>query len=198
MDTKNLHMIVGLGNPGERYKNTRHNAGFLITDFVADKYGISLNKRKFQAKTGRGMIEGVEVLLVKPQTYMNNSGLPAYQAANYYKIKTTDILIIHDDIDIVFGRLKIKQKGGDGGHKGVKSIVGAFGNNAISRLRVGVGRGNYSDNISDYVLNRFNCEEAKIIKQVVISAMEAVVSILCKGIEKSMNNINQKNSNVSN
>ena len=133
-------MIAGLGNPGRQFEGTRHNAGFMAVDALAADYKIALQKRKFDVVFGRGRIKGREVLLAKPQAYMNLSGPPLRALSDYFRIPIGAMIVIHDDVDLVFERLKIKEKGGDGGHKGIRSIINAFGGDQFVRVRMGVGR----------------------------------------------------------
>jgi len=127
MPSKKIRLIVGLGNPGDTYHETRHNAGFLVLDKVAETFSIAWDKRKFDVVMGRGMIGTREVILAKPQAYMNRSGPPVLKLANYFKISCEEMLIVHDDIDLTFGRIKIKENGGHGGHNGLRSLIDAFG-----------------------------------------------------------------------
>ncbi|MDM8525024.1 aminoacyl-tRNA hydrolase [Desulfococcaceae bacterium HSG8] len=193
MEEKRLHLIVGLGNPGDDYRETRHNVGFMVADDIAESFSISVAKKKFDAMMGRGKIRGTEVFLVKPLSFMNRSGFPARQVADYFRIRSRDMLVIHDDIDLAFGRIKIKEKGGDGGHKGVKSLIDAFGGGDFARLRIGVGRSERGDSVANYVLSRFDRDERERIDQIIAKARDAVVTILCKGTKEGMNRFNSKN-----
>ncbi len=159
MPHKNLRLVVGLGNPGAAYAATRHNIGFMVVEAVADRYGIPLDQSKFNTVWGRGAVEGMAVILAEPQAFMNRSGPPVQQLAHYYRILCEDVLVIHDDIDLTFGRLKIKEKGGHGGHNGVRSLIEALGGGDFVRLRIGVGRSENGDGVVDHVLGRFNAQE---------------------------------------
>jgi PTH1 family peptidyl-tRNA hydrolase len=192
MPEKSIRLIIGLGNPGNAYKNTRHNTGFMVVEKVATEFSISLDKQKFDTLYGRGMLEGIEVLLAKPMTYMNNSGLPAKRLADYFRIKSEDLLVIHDDIDLALGRIKIKIAGGHGGHKGIKSLMDAFGEDDFARLRIGVGRSEGAVSVTDHVLSGFSGEEKKMLKGILARAREAVVTILSRGIKDGMNRFNDK------
>jgi len=189
----NLRLVVGLGNPGETYQRTRHNAGFLVADKIADEFNISFHKGKFNSVFGRGNIETVDVILAKPMAYMNRSGLPIRQLADYYKIHGKEMLVIHDDIDLAFGRLKIKEKGGHGGHNGIKSLMDAFGGGDFVRLRIGVGRSESGISVTDHVLGRFSAEQTQNLDQIISRARDAVVTILCQGPKVGMNYFNSKN-----
>ena len=197
MPEKRLRLLVGLGNPGQIYSGTRHNAGFMVIDEVAKAFSIDLLKRKFNAQIGTGSVDGVKVVLAKPMDFMNKSGSPVQQIAGYFRISCEDILVVHDDIDLEFGRLKIKEKGGDGGHKGVRSIIDAFGGGDFARLRIGVGRPDAENGAADYVLDDFAFEEKKVLSRIIASARDAVVTILCKGTKEGMNRFNNKKISIS-
>ena len=192
MPQKRLRLVVGLGNPGDAYLKTRHNAGFMVVDEVAEAFSIPLVKRKFDTLFGRGFVDGVEIILIKPIAFMNLSGPPVRRIANYFKILCEDMLAIHDDIDLAFGRLKINEKGGDGGHKGVRSLMDAFGGGDFVRLRFGVGRPEAEVRTSDYVLSGFSANEKEVLDQIITRARDAVVTILCKGTKEGMNRFNNK------
>ena len=188
---KRIRLIAGLGNPGETYKKTRHNTGFMVLEKVAKSFSISFDKEKFDVIFGRGVIENVEVVLAKPQSFMNRSGPPLRHLSDYYGILCEDMLIIHDDIDLAFGRIKIKEKGGHGGHRGLKSLIDAFGKGDFARLRIGVGRSERLS-VTDYVLSKFSLEEEMLLDEVIARARDAVVSFYVDGIKTCMNKFNQK------
>jgi len=185
-------LVVGLGNPGNKYEDTRHNAGFMVADKIALDFSISFNKTKFDTVFGRGYVEDVDVLLAKPMAFMNRSGPPLQKLAHYFQIPGEDMLVIHDDIDLAFGRLKIKEKGGHGGHNGIRSIMGAFGGGDFSRLRIGVGRSEAGENVTDHVLGRFSAAKAEMVTRVIAVARDAVVTVLCEGTKSGMNAFNRK------
>jgi len=187
-----FRLVVGLGNPGAAYEDTRHNAGFMTADRISHDFNISFNKKKFDAVFGRGFIQDVEVLLARPMAFMNRSGPPIQKLAHYYRIQCEDMLVIHDDIDLAFGRLKIKEKGGHGGHNGIRSLMDAFGGGDFVRLRIGVGRSEAGDSVTDYVLGRFSAGNAKILNRIISGARDAVVTVLCKGTKTGMNLFNGK------
>jgi len=191
-----IWFIVGLGNPGRRYQDTRHNAGFIVVDRLAQTYGIDLGREKFQVRFGRGSIEGVECILGKPLAYMNRSGPPVRQLADYFRLTSGNLLVIHDDIDLIFGKLKIKEKGGHGGHNGVKSLKEAFGGGDFPRLRVGIGRSEQAS-VTDHVLGKYNPEEKRKLDPVLDSARDAVVTIITEGLTSGMNRFNGKRPVVS-
>ena len=188
-----MRLIVGLGNPGPQYESTRHNAGFMLVDKLAGEYGISLAKKKFEVIYGRGAIEGVEVMLAKPMAFMNRSGWPVQKLAAYFKINSKDLVVVHDDIDLAFGRLKIKEKGGHGGHRGLKSIIQAVGEDTFVRLRFGVGRSETGSSVSDHVLGPFHDDESTLLDGILNRARDAVVTILTEGSKAGMNRFNEKN-----
>ncbi len=194
MPQKKVCLIVGLGNPGSQYVETRHNAGFMAIDKVADSFSVLVEKSKFNALYGRGRIENVDVILAKPMAFMNKSGYPVQQIAGYFKISCQDILVIHDDIDLAFGRLQIKEKGGSGGHKGIKSIIEVLGRDDFARIRIGISHENFRDmsGVSNYVLSRFSPDERLILPKIITRTKDAVVTILSKGIKEGMNIFNKK------
>ena len=192
MPEKRLRLLVGLGNPGTDYANTRHNAGFLVVDDIAETWSIAIHQKKFNAELGRGSVNGIDTMLMKPQTYMNRSGLPVRQVSDYFKISYRDMLVIHDDIDLEFGRLKIKMKGGHGGHNGVRSLIDALGEDAFVRLRVGVGRSGNEGNVVNHVLGTFNQQEKASLDKVIKRARDAVETILCDGAKEGMNRFNDR------
>ncbi len=167
MDLKNIKLIVGLGNVGDKYKNTRHNAGFILVDNIHDKYNGSDWKTKFKGEISDVKIDGNKIYLLKPSTYMNLSGESVCEAVKFFKIKIEEVLVVHDEIDLEFGQIKIKQGGGNAGHNGLKSISQICGNDYF-RYRVGVGHPRDiipGMEVADYVLSKFSLEELKEIKQ---------------------------------
>jgi len=189
---KGLRLVVGLGNPGQAYEATRHNVGFMVIDRLADDFSAPLDRRKFDVVFGRGRIEQNEVILAEPSAYMNRSGPPIRRLADYLRLGIADLLIIHDDIDLAFGRLKIKEKGGHGGHNGLKSLMAAFGGGDFVRLRVGIGRSEFGAGVTDHVLGRFLSDERDVLHQILTKARDAVVTVLCKGAKEGMNRFNLK------
>jgi len=190
---QNRRLIIGLGNPGIDYVNTRHNAGFMVVDYMSKKFSLSLNEKKKNICYGFGSIGGIASILAKPLAYMNRSGPPCFRLAENLKISCKDLLVIHDDIDLSFGRLKIKEKGGDGGHNGLRSLIDAFGCNSFTRLRIGIGRLEDNMNVAEYVLNDFSSWESRVLKKlIIINAKDAVYTIICKGAQEAMNRFNGK------
>lgn len=192
MPKNRVRLVVGLGNPGNTYQRTRHNVGFMVVDQIAEDFSIALVKQKFDTVFGRGSVDDVEVVLAKPMAFMNRSGPQVQKIARYYRILSEDMLVVHDDIDLAFGRIKIKEKGGDGGHKGVRSIIDAFGGGEFVRLRIGVGRPEAGINAADHVLGKFSLKEKKVLHRIISEARDAVVTILCKGAKEGMNRFNDK------
>ena len=189
---KQVRLVVGLGNPGREYEKTRHNAGFIAVDNIAQAFSIPLDKRKFNTVFGKGLIEGVDVILAKPMAFMNKSGPPVQNLAGYFKIIYKDMLVIHDDIDLDFGRIKIIEKGGHGGHNGVRSLMDAFGEGDFSRIRIGIGRSGGGADVTGHVLGKYSADESKVLDQVITRSRNAVVTILCKGIKDGMNRFNNQ------
>ncbi len=185
------YMIVGLGNPGAKYESTRHNAGFICLDAIAEKHSIKVNKLKFKALVGEGRIEGRRCLLMKPQTFMNLSGEAVREAAAFYKIPAENIIVIYDDISLDPGKLRIRRKGSDGGHNGMKNIILHLGSNAFPRVKVGVGaKPNPEYDLADWVLSRFTASEAKEIKKAAEDALGAVEIMVSGDIDKAMSRYN--------
>ena len=191
--------MAGLGNPGKAYENSRHNMGFMVLDEISRAFSIPIGTNKFGALIGRGVIENKKVILAKPLKYMNLSGIPVHRIATYFRILSEDILIVHDDMDLAFGRIKIKEKGGHGGHKGIKSIIDAFGGGSgqhkiksFGRLRIGIGHPESKIGVTDYVLGRFTSDERVLLDRIIDRAREAVEAVLYKGTKKSMNEFNKR------
>ena len=187
-----MYVIAGLGNPGSKYEKTRHNVGFQVIDRLASKYHIDMNTKKHKAICGTGVIEGVKVLLVKPQTFMNLSGESIREAVDYYKIDPEDIIVIYDDISLEPGQLRIRLKGSAGGHNGIKNIIAHLGTQEFPRIKVGVGAKPPKMDLADYVLSRFGAEEQKIMDEAFGEAAEAAVMMMTTGAERAMNHYNAK------
>ena len=184
--------MVGLGNPGSDYAATRHNAGFLVVDALAQAWSIPIHRKKFNAELGRGRIKGIDTLLMKPLSYMNRSGAPVKQVGDYFRISYREMLVIHDDIDLEFGRIKIKEKGGHGGHNGVRSIIDTLGEDTFARLRLGIGRSGEDGTVTNHVLGQFGRQEKTALEKVVARARDAVETILCEGTREGMNRFNDR------
>lgn len=185
-----MYLIVGLGNPEEEYSRTRHNMGFDVINKLAEKHNIKIEKNKFESLYGNGIIEGEKVILVKPQTYMNNSGEAVKPFADFYKIELQNIIIIYDDIDILTGITKIRLKGGPGTHNGMKSVVHELGTTEFPRIRVGTGNGEKIQDLISYVIGKVSKEEYEKLEEGVNKGVVAVEEILKIGIEKAMSKLN--------
>ena len=185
-----MKLIVGLGNPEEEYSKTRHNMGFNVINKLQEKYGIEVNKKKFDGLLGDGIIEGEKVLLLKPQTYMNLSGKSIIQVVNFYKIPVEDIIVIYDDIDIEPGLIRIRKKGSSGSHNGMKSVVAELGSEDFPRVRVGIGKPKYNNDMINYVIGAIPNEELEKLEEGTTKASEAIVEILKNGIDIAMNKFN--------
>lgn len=186
-------VIVGLGNPDDKYQGTRHNVGFDVIDLLAEKYNIAVDTKKHRAYIGKGIIGGQKVILAKPQTYMNLSGESVRSLVEYYKVDPeTELLIIFDDISLDVGQLRIRKKGSAGGHNGIKNIIANLGNSVFQRIKVGVGEKPKGYDLADYVLGRFSKEERELIKEGFECAAEAVAMITAGEIDQAMNKYNRK------
>lgn len=186
-----MKLIVGLGNPGQQYSLTRHNAGFMVIDYLAERLGIKVDKIKFKSLLGEGFVGPEKIVLAKPQTYMNLSGEAVYDMVGWYKLDPQNLLVVFDDMDLPAGKLRLRMKGSAGGHNGMKSIVYLIQTDEFPRLRIGIGRPD-NDNMEavDFVLSKFSAEETKVIGEAVQKAGEAVLAILEKGVEPVMNEVN--------
>ena len=185
-------LIAGLGNPGKEYENTRHNAGFLVLDTLAQKLGADLSERKHRALCGKAVIGGQKVILLKPQTYMNSSGESIRAAADYYKVPPEDILVVYDDISLAPGQLRIRAKGSAGGHNGIKSIIAHLGTQEFPRVKVGIGEKPPRMDLADYVLGHFSSGEKKIMEEAAKEGADAICEIVNVGIEQAMNDHNRR------
>ncbi len=188
-----MFLIVGLGNPGKEYDKTRHNVGYDVVDRLSEVNRIKVDRIKFKALTGEGTIAGKRVILMKPLTYMNNSGIAVREAMEYYKLNIEELLVIVDDIDIEFGSTRIRKKGSAGSHNGMKSLILHLKRDDFTRIKLGIGRKPPEWDLADFVLSRFSQEERKEVDKMVIKAAEAIGSILEYGIDTAMNSFNIKN-----
>ncbi len=192
---ENTKLIVGLGNPGTHYANNRHNIGFMCLNHFARTHGIQFDKKQGQARIGMGEVAGNKVILARPQTYMNASGESVCRLVDKYKIALDDLIVIHDDLDLPPGKVRIRHGGSAGGHKGIKSIIACLGSGDFIRLRAGIGRPVSDDyekesDIIDYVLSDFTAEEKQIIAAVIPRVTEAILCILTEGLTAAMNKYN--------
>lgn len=187
------YLVVGLGNPGSQYEATRHNVGFRAVDALAKEAGVKIDRAKFQALTAQATVGGVRVLLMKPQTYMNLSGVAIKQAADFYKVPPERVLVLFDDIDLDVGRLRIRRNGSAGGHNGIKSIISSLGSQEFPRIKIGVGAKPHPDyDLADWVLSRFTLAEQKLLDPAIEHAAEAVPVIFTQGIERASSRFNRK------
>ncbi|HHF0473724.1 TPA: aminoacyl-tRNA hydrolase [Haemophilus influenzae] len=187
-----IKLIVGLGNPGEKYADTRHNAGEWLIERLARRFNVSLNpESKFFGKTARTLVNGKEVRLLVPTTFMNLSGKAVGALANFYRIKPEEILVIHDELDLPSGIAKLKQGGGHGGHNGLKDIVAQLGNNNnFYRLRIGIGHPGHRDLVAGYVLNKPSPADRNALEKVLDEATDCVEMIFKDGMIKATNRLN--------
>ena len=185
-----MYIIIGLGNPEEEYAGTRHNMGFDAINKIASMHNIEMNHTKFNGIYGSGIIENEKVILVKPQTYMNLSGEAVREYANFYKMDNGRIVVIYDDIDIEAGTVKIRKKGGAGTHNGMKSVVQELGTEEFPRIRVGIGKPTYKNDMIHYVLGNVSEEEYNTLEKGIETASFAIEEIMKNGIDKAMNKYN--------
>ena len=188
-----MRVIVGLGNPGEQYEHTRHNAGFDVMSIIATKLNTPIKKMKFQGLIGETLLGGEKLVLIKPQTFMNLSGITVSEALNWYKIEPEDMLLIVDDIDLPFGQVRIRPKGGPGTHNGLRHIVQCTGTGDFPRVRVGMGAPPPQWDLADWVLSKFQTEEErKIAFDAYMTAADAALCWAEHGIETAMNRYNKR------
>lgn len=187
-----MHLIVGLGNPGQQYAATRHNAGFMMLDYLAAEHKLAFIDSKWKALVVKAVLWNEPVILLKPETFMNLSGVAVAGAAKFYKLQPADIVVIHDDLDLESGRLKMVPGGGDGGHKGIRSIIDHLGTKDFPRIKIGIGRPPVPVAPDKYVLGRFDATEKVLIEQRMAVVSEAVRLFLQQGIAVAMNLINHK------
>lgn len=186
-----MYLIAGLGNPGDKYDNTRHNVGFAVVDAIAEKAGIKVDTVKNKALYGTGYIGGQKCILIKPQTYMNLSGEAIWPFADFYKLDvTTEVIVISDDIALDNGRLRIRKKGSAGGHNGLKNIIAHLGTDAFTRVRVGVGIKPENYDQVDWVMGHFAGDDKKLMEEMYKKAAEAVEEIVTNGADSAMNKFN--------
>ncbi len=184
-----MYIIAGLGNPGKKYENTRHNMGFIAIDLLAEEFGIKVDKLKFKSLVGEGRIAGQRVLLMKPQTYMNLSGEAIREAVNFYKIEPEELIVIYDDIDIPTGTFRIRKKGSAGTHNGMRSVVYQIQSDQFPRIRVGIGSEKKVDLIH-YVTGGVSKSEKELLEDALVKAAKSAACIVEKGIDKAMNEYN--------
>ncbi|MVX65412.1 aminoacyl-tRNA hydrolase [Clostridium chromiireducens] len=183
-----MFLIVGLGNPGREYEDTRHNIGFNVIDSIAKEYNIEINRQKFKGIYGEGFIEGKKVMLLKPTTYMNLSGESIREVVDFYNLDSNEVLVIYDDISLEVGTLRIRERGSAGGHNGIKSIIAHLGSDVFPRIKVGVGQP--SGDLVKHVLGKFTKEEMVILNQSIEISTKASVEIIKNNTKVAMNQFN--------
>ncbi|NLN63834.1 MAG: aminoacyl-tRNA hydrolase [Clostridiaceae bacterium] len=192
-----MFVLAGLGNPGGEYDRTRHNVGFEAINYLSALYRIPTTKAKFKALVGEGIIQGEKVLLVKPQTYMNNSGESIKAVLDFFKLEPQKLIVIYDDIDLETGAVRIRMQGGAGTHNGMRSILYHLGTEKFPRIRIGVGRPEPHYDLVSYVLGKFSLDEQKVISEAIENISGAVGEIMVAGIESAMGKYNDAKKNIS-
>ncbi|MCD6300241.1 MAG: aminoacyl-tRNA hydrolase [Dehalococcoidales bacterium] len=189
-----MKLVVGLGNPGKQYEKNRHNVGFMAIDVFANKHDIGLSVKKKKALFGKGRFNGEEVILLKPQTFMNLSGEAVLYLASFLKIKSEDIIVVADDSDLPLGMIRIRKNGSSGGHNGIKSLIYSLKTSNFPRVRIGIGRPPEDSRVelSDYVLQDFTEEEFKVIRSILDDVADALYIIITSSIDQAMNKYNRK------
>ncbi|MEL7645186.1 MAG: aminoacyl-tRNA hydrolase [Anaerolineaceae bacterium] len=189
-NTNDTTMIVGLGNPGLQYRYTRHNAGFMVAQALADKLDINLKRVKFRCQIGEGKLDGIPLIIAKPLTYMNDSGSAVSSLLHYFKVPLERLLVIHDDLDLPLGVLRLRPGGGSAGQRGMQSITEKLGTSAFPRLRFGIGRPPGRMDPADYVLEKFRPSEQELLRMTLDQAAAAAQTFIRDGLEKAMNQFN--------
>lgn len=192
MSNNGTWMIAGLGNPGTDYLKSRHNIGFNVVDYLADDLNIVSAKSKMTASISNTVWEGHKLFLVKPLGYMNRSGSVLNEVARYFQIDTSHLIVVHDDVDIEMGRIRIKQKGGHGGHNGIRSVIESLKSETFIRIRIGIGRPFLQKTMINHVLGNFHDDEKPQINTVIETASRSIKTILLKGLSQAMNQFNNK------
>jgi len=188
-----MYLIFGLGNPGSRYQFTRHNIGFMVLEKIAAQWEVELKQKSFDALWNRGKVAGLNVLLAMPQTYMNLSGNAVRKLLTYFKADVNNLIVIHDDLDLPFGTVRLKTGGGNAGHKGLKSIVSCLGSADFMRVRLGIGKPSDKSRIEGYVLEGFETKEDAVLPQIIQLAADAAADIVISGMQTAMAKYHTKN-----
>jgi peptidyl-tRNA hydrolase, PTH1 family len=186
-----MYLIVGLGNPGSKYDGTRHNVGFRVADRLAGRWGISIDKKRFEGRTGGGSIQDLPVLILKPETFMNLSGVAVRAAMDFYKLEPKDLVVIMDDLALPVGQIRIRPQGSGGGHNGMADVISRVGTNQVGRVRVGIGAPPPMMDAVEYVLGHFRTEEKTVMDPAIDQAADAVERILAEGYLKAMERFNR-------
>ena len=186
-----MRMIVGLGNPGRRYVQTRHNVGFTVIENLANRWSIPADGKQLGALVGTGRIGDSKAMLIRPQSFMNRSGQPVRSLVGYFKLASSDVIVVHDDLDLPFGRVQLKQGGGHGGHNGLRDLNKHVGSDYV-RVRMGVGRPPEGWDTADYVLGKWSQDETPQVPSIIDRASDAIESVIRDGLEAAMNQFNQR------
>ncbi len=193
-----MYLVIGLGNPGQHYTKNRHNIGFRLVDYLADKYNISLKRNECRCAVGTGKIGDEEVLLAKPKTYMNNSGVAVSRLLQKFSVIPAQIIVLYDDLDLPLGQLRVRSRGSAGGHKGIKSIIAEIGTSDFKRIKIGIGRPDagkteraLEEEIVSYVLSDFTTAEEEKVNTVIATAADALQNLLQESIQSAMNKFNK-------
>jgi PTH1 family peptidyl-tRNA hydrolase len=189
--SQDLSVVVGLGNPGQRYARTRHNVGFLVVDALAARLGVNQWRERFDAQSVLAEAGQTRLVLAKPMTFMNQSGRAVRQLVAWYRVSIDRLLVVHDDVDLPFGTLRVRLGGGSGGHHGVESIIAALGTSRFARLRLGIGRPSDGRDVTAYVLSRFRSEEEALLADILETAADAALTWCLEGIVAAMNRFNR-------
>ena len=192
VSASNRFLIFGLGNPGKKYARTRHNAGFLVADALAERHGWSFKQGRGDFVQADGLVDGHRVFVIKPLTFMNNSGLAVRQAVDFFQQDLSQILVVVDDFQIPLGTLRLRKSGSDGGHNGLASIILLLGTKQFPRLRIGIGPDHPIENWVSFVLSEFNRNEWDVLQKIIPMAVDAVETVVNEGIERAMNRYNRR------
>jgi len=185
-----MYLVVGLGNPGPEYEDTRHNLGFKVVDELASRLGIYTLKLKHQSFIGEGKINDHKVILAQPQTFMNNSGPAARGLLSWYKIGIDKLVLVYDDVDLDVGQIRVREKGAAGGHHGVESVIASVGTSEFARVRIGIGRESLTADVTNYVLQKIPSSQGKDLDAAIITAADAIQEIITSGLASAMNKFN--------
>jgi PTH1 family peptidyl-tRNA hydrolase len=187
-----VYVIAGLGNPGREYRNARHNAGFMVVDKISESVGIKVRGFRYKGRTGKGGYQGEKLFLLKPRTYMNRSGASVGACLSGLKLSADSLIVVHDDMDLSPGRIRVKKSGGAGGHRGLGSLIDYLGTEEFTRIKIGIGRPPKDLDPVDYVLMPFLKEEKEIIKEAIERGARAALAAVVEGVDAAMNEFNKK------